>query len=370
MKTEMEGSIGGVSWQWSVGEEGLSTGVKVLGIDNGLMQIELLPTRGMGIRQVTAPGIRLGWDSPVRGPVHPSFINLADEGGTGWLRGFDEWLVRCGLFSNGAPAEDNIETPLGGYRKVLLPLHGRIANIPAEEIEFEETADGLFKVSAVVNECVLFGTCLQLRTSLLIREGESTFIVQDEVKNIGGRPCEMEMLYHINFGPPVVGPGSMIHAPFSWAMPRDEVAEQGFDRLPEIGPPTPGTSEQAFFTSLRSHADGMSHVVFINADQDCGCSLTFNKDELPCFTIWKYEASEAEGYVVGLEPGTNYPNPKPFERTMGRVPVLQPGETYPITLEFDLLNTADQVARALELVDELEATEGDPEPPENEILPG
>jgi len=370
MKTEENESIGGVSWKWTIGEEGLSTGVEVLELDNGVMKIELLPTRGMGIRQVTAPGIRLGWDSPVRGPVHPAYVNLAEEGSTGWLRGFDEWLVRCGLFSNGAPAEDSIETPLGGRRKVMLPLHGRIANIPAEDVDFEETSDGFLRVSATVNECVLFGSCLRLRTSLLIREGDTSFMVEDEVENIGGRPSEFQLLYHSNFGPPVVGPGSTIHAPFEWAMPRDEVAARGYERLTEVGPPVAGAHEQTFYTSLKAHRNGVTYVVFCNKEEDCGCSIVLNKEELPCFSIWKYEASEAEGYVVGLEPGTNYPNPKPFERSMGRVPVLRPGESHTVLLGFEILNTRQQVDRVLGLVDELDGLEGEPEPADEEIIPG
>ncbi len=369
MNTAQKGSIGGVSWEWSVGVDGLSAGVEILEVDNGLIQIELLPTRGMGIRQVTGPGIRLGWDSPVRGPVHPSFVNLADEGHTGWLRGFDEWLVRCGLFSNGAPAEDRIETPLGGWRTVTLPLHGRIANIPAEEVEFEQDSEGYLRISAVVHECSLFGPCLRLRTTLSLREGEPVFMLEDEVENIGGRPSEFQMLYHINFGPPIVGPGSTIHAPFAWAMPRDEVAAKGYERLTTINPPMPGTSEQTFYTKLKSHGNGVSYVVFSNKEQDCGCCLALNTEELPCFSIWKYEASEEEGYVVGLEPGTNYPNPKPFERSRGRVPVLQPGESHSILLGFELMNTAEQVQKALVNVEELLPLEGEPEPDDSEIIP-
>jgi hypothetical protein len=70
--------------------------------------------------------MRLGWDAPLHGPVHPKFVSLPDRGGIGWLAGFDEWLCRCGLSSNGPPGLD------GG---TSLPLHGRIANLPAHHVE-------------------------------------------------------------------------------------------------------------------------------------------------------------------------------------------------------------------------------------------
>lgn len=53
--------------------------------------------------------------------------------------------------------------------------------------------------------------------------------------------------------------------------------------------------------------------------------VRFNRQELPCFTVWKNTAALEEGYVTGLEPATNFPNFKTFERQQGRVPVIPPG---------------------------------------------
>ena len=48
-------------------------------------------------------------------------------------------------------------------------------------------------------------------------------------------------------------------------------------------------------------------------------ALRFNRQELPCFTVWKNTAALEDGYVTGLEPATNFPNFKTFERQQGRV---------------------------------------------------
>ena len=53
---------------------------------------------------------------------------------------------------------------------------------------------------------------------------------------------------------------------------------------------------------------------------------------MPCFTLWKNTAATGVGYVTGLEPATNYPNPKPFERKHGRVVRLEAGETHRMDL--------------------------------------
>ncbi|HMC12709.1 MAG TPA: DUF4432 family protein, partial [Pirellulaceae bacterium] len=89
---------------------GLAEGVVSIEINNGKLQIDVLPTRGMGIWRVLPADDRelkiVGWKSPNRGPVHPSFVDLGEPSGLGWLDGFDEFVVRCGLESNGAPDFD------------------------------------------------------------------------------------------------------------------------------------------------------------------------------------------------------------------------------------------------------------------------
>ena len=89
--------------EFSVHKSGLSAGVEMVTINNGAMQIHVLPTRGMSIWRASCGEEIIQWQSPIRGPVHPSFVPVSEPSGIGWLDGFDELLVRCGLESNGAP---------------------------------------------------------------------------------------------------------------------------------------------------------------------------------------------------------------------------------------------------------------------------
>src|SRR5947209_1863248 len=115
---------------WSISKRtlhgGLREGVEVVEVHNGALSFAVLPTRGMGLWRGRYRGTFLGWQSPVHGPVHPGFVNLAERGGLGWLNGFDEWLCRCGLAWNGPPGDDATGK---------LTLHGRIANLPAHFVE-------------------------------------------------------------------------------------------------------------------------------------------------------------------------------------------------------------------------------------------
>ena len=93
-------------------------------------------------------------------------------------------------------------------------------------------------------------------------------------------------------------------------------------------PPRPVRPSKVILLDLladdaRRHARAVSGLT-----DDEAVSLRFNKRALPCFTVWRNTPAEADGYVLGIEPGTNYPNPRTFEKQHGRVVTLKPGETW------------------------------------------
>ncbi|HIF00570.1 MAG TPA: DUF4432 family protein, partial [Fuerstia sp.] len=118
-------------YQWwiqkSVLKGGRQEGVDQIIINNGVMEIVLCPTRGMGILQVSAGNVVLKWDSPVKEIVNPQFVNLNSRGGLGWLEGFNEFMCRCGLESNGHPGTDRFINNVGDEAEMELTLHGKIA---------------------------------------------------------------------------------------------------------------------------------------------------------------------------------------------------------------------------------------------------
>ena len=84
--------------------------------------------------------------------------------------------------------------------------------------------------------------------------------------------------------------------------------------------------------------------------------LRFPLAELPCFTLWKNTAAEADGYVTGLEPGTNFPNLRSFERTQGRLQTLAPGATRRMSFEVAIHVGQAQVQKIVGEIQDLQRT--------------
>lgn len=317
---------------------GTRHGVDLITIDNGAIQFSVVPTRGMGLWKASAGQTRFGWSSAVQGPVHPQFVPVLDPNGLGWLEGFDELLCRCGLISNGAPEFD-------ADGRLRYPLHGRIANLPANHVEVAiDAASETLAVRGTVDEARFLFHQLRLETTYSTRLGENRIRVVDKVTNRSGNPAEVQLLYHINFGSPVLDAGAQVVAPVRAIVPRDARAAEGIANWSSYPAPQPGFSEQVYFFDLAADSDGRVPVLLKNAHGTAGVCLRYRRTELPCFTLWKNTAAEADGYVTGLEPGTNYPNPRSFEGEQGRVVRLAAGESVSFDLELELLTDAKAVA--------------------------
>jgi hypothetical protein len=327
----------------------LRQGVELIEVRCGALNFSVVPTRGMGIWKAAWKGVEFGWQSPVRGPIHPAFVPLYDPSGLGWLDGFDELLARCGLESNGAPDFD----PAG---KLRYPLHGRIANTPAEHVEVHldphrQTLD----VRGRVVESRFHFQKLELTTVVQCRVGHSAISIFDEVTNRSGRPATFQLLYHFNFGPPLLGTGARLAMPVREVAPRDIVAANGIDHWDEFAAPDPGAAEQVFFVYPFADARHQTTAVLHNAERTRAVMLSYDLRHLPCFTLWKNGTSAADGYVAGLEPATNFPNRRSFEESRNRVVSLGPDESCRFRLELEFLAESSRVANAIRVVEAMQA---------------
>jgi hypothetical protein len=335
----------GASGDWQIRcsrlRGGLSDGVDTIEVVAGKLSFTVLPTRGMSLWRARVGDFDIGWKSPVRGPVHPAFVDLGEPSGLGWLDGFDELLVRCGLESNGAPEHDE------QTGRLKYPLHGRIGNRPAHSVFVGFDAQiGDIVVTGVVEESRFHFFKLRMTSTYRVKPGTHQIAIRDEIENFSASPAEMQMLYHVNFGPPLLDAGARVVGPFKTVVPRNDHAAASVKSWDSYQAAEPGFQEQVYFTDLLAGDDGRTRTLLKNAHGTRGVSLVYAPKQLPCFSLWKNTTSEQDGCVTGLEPGTNYPNPRSFEGEQGRVVKLAPGGKTAFNLALDLHATADEVAMA------------------------
>jgi len=290
---------------------GLRQGVDIVTVSNGDFSFTVIPTRGMGAHQANYKDEFIGWDSPVNGPVHPAFVQISEPSGLGWLEGFDELLVRCGLESNGAPEHD----PETG--RLMYPVHGRIANKPAHKVTASIDGDEV-TITGITDEVRFHFLKVRMTSEFKLKVGEDGFRLKDSIENLSASPAEIQMLYHMNFGAPLLDAGSRVVAPIKTLVPRNDHAATGIDNWDSYVAPQPGYEEQVYFFELLADASGKTKTLLKNAHGTRGAALSFNKNQLPVFTTWKNTTAVGDGYVTGIEPGTNFPNPRTYEGKRGR----------------------------------------------------
>jgi hypothetical protein len=93
-----------------------------------------------------------------------------------------------------------------------------------------------------------------------------------------------------------------------------------------------------------------------NAAGDQASLLRYSLKDFPCFTLWKNTAGKADGYVTGLEPATNFPNSRRFEREKGRVMTLAGGESRTTQLTIETLDTKAAIKAAEADIKKLQKT--------------
>ncbi len=333
----------------SVLRGGVREGVAVVELRCGDWRCIVVPTRGMAIWKAWWRDVELGWQAPAAGPVHPTFVPLAEPSGFGWLDGFDELLCRCGLESNGAPEWD-------ASGRLRYGLHGRVGNLPAHTLQLSiDAATRSIALHGIVDETRLFGRKLRLESTTRLFLDVPRIDVSDAVTNRSGEATDAQLLYHINFGAPLAVAGARLRAPVRELHPRDARAAARFDEWDRLGAAEAQRPEEVFFATLHADDAGRTRVLLEGASGTQGVSLAWDATALPCFSLWKNPQLPADGCVTGLEPATNYPNGRSFEERHGRVMRLAAGASQRFELSLEFHADAASVARARFAIEALQS---------------
>ncbi|HWG85426.1 MAG TPA: DUF4432 family protein [Deinococcales bacterium] len=300
--------------------EGPGAGTEVVEVRAGDLQFEVLPTRGLDLGAARWRGLPLAWISPA-GPVHPALRPGNPE--TGFVRSFGGGLLTTGGLENvGRPFDDPPE---------VHGLHGRQSFIPAEGVGARTWWDGddfLLGVSGIVREASLYAPKLERTRVVHATLGEDRITLTDVVENVGFEPAPCMLLYHMNFGWPLVGPGTLVEVP-SRAVTVIEGSADGWDGCPA---PAPGFTSQVLEHDVEPDEDGMAR--FRLRSSRAVLEVAYDRAAIPRFTQWRMFG--AADYVLGLEPGTVGVRGRAAEVAAGTLPMLEPGESRTFKLEISV----------------------------------
>ncbi|WDE97697.1 aldose 1-epimerase family protein [Lentisphaera profundi] len=334
----------GATADWSVTKKtlhgGMQEGVELVTINNGEIEIDIIPTRGMNVMSVRSKDITLGWDSPVKEIVHPRNVNLNINGGLGWLDSFNEWMVRCGLEYSGHPGDDDGR---------LMTLHGRIAHIPASEltVKVDKLPPHRISVTGIVNEVWFKGANFTLETTISTIPGSHSFRFDDVVTNNSSQEKEFQVLYHANFAKELLEAGSRLEGTIAEVQPFNDYAAKSLDSYQVYDASAKVWADEKVYQIVPfADKNGFAHFMLHNKKADKAVSFSFNTDSLPYLTQWKNEDSLENGYVTGLEPGNTFPANRSHERKMGRLPKIKAGESINYHLEYTLHSGLNEVKKA------------------------
>jgi hypothetical protein len=310
--------------------EGKESGVEEIQVRTGAgLAYSVLPSRGLDIGLAEFKGAPLTWLSP-NGVAHPAFF---DDRGSAWLHtAAGGLLMTCGLTQVGSPGTD------GGEE---LGMHGRAHHTPARQVcaeGFWEGDEYLMVVKGKVEETSIFGWNIRLTRQISSRFGKNQIHIRDVVENAGFDPAPHMLLYHFNFGFPLLDSETEISFPPARVTRREPGLS--LEGLGDWQLPQAGYQERVYYhENLSPDADGNATVTvrnphFPSTHRPLTVRLSWEMRNLPLFVQWKMPGEGT--HVLGIEPANCHVEGRAAERTRGTLVMLAPGQTIEYNLEISL----------------------------------
>lgn len=293
---------------------GKGDGMRLFQIHNGKgLDLTVSPDRNGDITRLRYKGMNMSYLSP-SGYVAPAYY---DSLGTNWLSSFTAgFLTTCGLNNVGTPNTDQGE---------VLPLHGSIANLPADysywAIEESENGTCLVVHSETKDE-TLFGRKLRLTREIKVSTDQNEFCIRDTIVNTGDKIEPYEILYHMNMGYPLLDEDSVIEILSAEVLPRNEHAASELAKWMHMQRPTAGYEECCYYHKF---ADKEGRAKIYQPKLGISLEICFDAEKLDGFVEWKMMG--IRDYVLGLECGNCYPDGRDVMRKEGMLKFLNPGQS-------------------------------------------
>jgi hypothetical protein len=231
-----------------------------------------------------------------------------------------------------------------------LGLHGPISTTPAEQVSWSETWTGedcVFTIKGAVRESSVHGANLLMERTLTSSLRSNALEIHDVVTNEGVRETPMMILYHFNFGYPLLTEQSEVHSPSITVDSIDAFSEESEVQWAWFEAPVQNQKERVYFHDMQVDRDGKVAVVLVQdrKNPEFGVALRYEADTLPQFVQWKMTGENH--FVLGLEPSNCRTLGRVAERDRGTLQMLQPGESKTFRLTLEVLDGSEKVKDAI-----------------------
>jgi len=269
--------------------------------------------------------------------------------GMEWLNNFPGGLLTtCGLSHTGGPESDEF-----GKRG----LHGNISNIAAtlESVVQPDIAAGNLDMSITgfAKESKVFGPNLEIRRTIASTLGSSEIRISDKVTNRENTSVPHMILYHCNFGWPLIDDKTKIIYKGICESRGLEMDNEIFnDKVNYKLCRNPikshnGGGESCGFIDVKPDKKGMCKIGFYNSKLKLALAMEYNKKQLPCLTNWQHWGRDE--YVCALEPGTNPPIGQKKARELNKLIFLEPGESRNYELKISVLTEKKEIKQFISI---------------------
>lgn len=279
----------------------------------GGVSFDALVDHGLDIGPAWYGGIPVAWRSAL--PVDPG-------AGADWESRFrGGLLVTCG--------PDNIGEPRAGAGQ-----HGTHHHTPASDVRIErQKNDGEISVrlTGSIAHLTLGGPRIIIEREITASTGGDCVAVRDTVRNVGTMPVSVPLLYHANFGAPLVVPGAVVVSGATSTVTREPLPPgREASVIPDVAPHhVPVVAEHR--SSDWDRADQAWAEATLQRGDKPRVRVRWMLATLPRLNTWVFPATGT--WVLGIEP-SNAPLFGPErESDNAGAPTLAPGASWECGVE-------------------------------------
>ena len=295
--------------------EGRAEGVRTVEVrTGGGLRYTVMPGRALDISVCEFEGVPLSFISKSGVAAAPYFSPDREPWGGSFAGGL---VTTCGLTNVGVCPD---------YKGEKMGTHGDIANIPAHNVgAFEEWEGDELKmgVRGVVRQARLYREELELTREISSYLGENKIVIRDTVENLGAERQPLMLLYHINFGFPMVSGDTVLEINPKKTIPAGENAQdvEWYATYKEAGV---DCDHHCVHHDLIPDEGTSVSARLVNRALGICVTIRFDKSQLKNFTQWKLMGKG--DYVTGLEPCNCYGLGTAGEEKNGTLEYIDPYE--------------------------------------------